>query len=284
MILVAHHGPDSLSALDWAAREAIRSDDSLTIIHVLALTGLVGDMPELPEEVTAAADQLLAEAAERARGLGVKQVDTLKGYRSVTGAIVEASREAELLVVGNRGHGEAASAALGSVAYAVTSHARCPVVVIRGDGHTDMSAEHPVVVGIDGSRSGVHAANFAAEIAHRSGAPLQVIGVWDVSALGTVSHEWAARVGITGLSHKQEEQMQEWVDLAVEKLTERHPGLAVEGKCVQGSAVVVLREAADGAGLLVLGSRGRGGFAGLLLGSVSHRLIHDVSCPVGVVR
>lgn len=284
MILVAHHGPDSDNALDWAAREAVRQQDSLTIIHVIALPGITGDMPELPEELIEAADLLLAGAAERARSLGVTEVETIKGYRSVTAAIVEASLEAELVVVGNRGHGEAASAALGSVAYAVTSHSSAPVVVVRGDGHTDLTGEHPVVVGIDGSRSGVHAAYFAAEMAARAGAPLHVVGVWDVSALGAVSQEFAARVGVVGLKDKHEAQMGKWVDLALAKLKERHPDLAVDGKVVQGSPVVALREASEGAGLLVVGTRGRGGFAGLLLGSVSHRLIHDSGCPVAVVR
>ncbi len=284
MILVAHNGPESADALDWAAREAVRQQDSLTIIHVIAIGGIVGDMPELPKEVLGAADAVLQAGADRARELGVTEVETIKGYRSVTAAIVEASREAELVVVGNRGHGETASAVLGSVAYAVTSHANCPVVVIRGGGHTDLGGERPIVVGIDGSRSGVHAGFFAAEMAERAGAPLVVVGVWDVSSLGGLSQEFAHRIGVLEMHGKAEAQMRKWVDLAVSKLSERHPGLAVEGRVVQGSPVVVLREAAESAGLLVVGTRGRGGFAGLLLGSVSHRLIHDSGCPVAVVR
>lgn len=284
MILVAHNGPDSANALDWAAREAVRQKDSLTIIHIIAAGGIVGDMPDLPEEILRTAEEILSAGAARARELGVSQVDTITGYRSVTASIVEASREAELVVVGNRGHGEAASAVLGSVAYAVTSHASCPVVVIRGDGHTDLTSEHPIVVGIDGSRSGVHAGFFAADMAERAGAPLVVVGVWDVAALGGLSQEFAHRIGVQEMHGKAEAQMRTWVDLAVTKLSERHPGLSVQGRVVQGSPVVALREAAQGAGLLVVGTRGRGGFAGLLLGSVSHRLIHDSGCPVAVVR
>ena len=284
MILVAHSGPDSANALDWAAREAVRQGDSLTIMHVIAVSGITGDFPELPEEITEAADELLAAAAERARELGVTEVETAKGYRSITAALVEMSREAELVVVGNRGHGEASSAVLGSVAYAVTSHASCPVVVVRGDGHTDIAPGHRVVVGIDGSRSGVHAGFFAAEFAQRAGAELEVVGVWDTATLGTVSSEFAARVGIVGLKDKHETQMHKWVDLAVAKLAERFPGLKVTGSVEQGSPVVVLREKSENAGLLVVGTRGRGGFAGLLLGSVSHRLIHDIGCPIAVVR
>jgi nucleotide-binding universal stress UspA family protein len=199
-------------------------------------------------------------------------------------AIIEASREAELVVVGNRGHGETASALLGSVAYAVTSHASCPVVVVRGDGHTDLTQEHPIVVGIDGSRSGVHAGYFAAEMASRVGAAVTVVGVWDVPAIGGLSTEFAHRIGVQEMHAKAESQMTRLVDLAVTKMSERHPGTRITGRVVQGSPVIALREAAEGAGLLVVGTRGRGGFAGLLLGSVSHRLIHDIGCPVAVVR
>ena len=284
MILVAHSGPNSANALDWAAREAVRQKDSLTIITVIAAGAVVGDMPELPEELSQAADELLAAATARAHELGVAEVATLTGYRSVAGAIIEASREAELVVVGNRGHGETASAVLGSVAYAVTSHASCPVIVVRGDGHADLTSEHPIVVGIDGSRSGVHAGYFAAEMAERAGAPVLVIGVWDVPAIGGLSKEFAHRVGVTEMHGKAQEQMRLLVDLAVAKMSLRHPGIKVTGRVEQGSPVVALREAAEGAGLLVVGTRGRGGFAGLLLGSVSHRLIHDSGCPVAVVR
>ncbi len=284
MILVAHSGPDSANALEWAAREAVRQQESLRIIYVIAAGALVGDLPELPTEVTEAAERILAEATEQARGFGVTEVDTIVGYRSIAAAIVEASLEADLVVVGNRGHGETASAMLGSVAYAVTSHATCPVIVVRGEGHTDLTAEHPIIVGIDGSRSGVHAGFFAAEMAERTGAPLVVIGVWDMPALGGFSAEMAHRMGIEHLHGKAEARMHEWVDLAVAKLTERYPKAQVSGRVEQGSPVVVLREAAEDAGLLVLGTRGRGGFAGLLLGSVSHRLIHDSGCPVAIVR
>ena len=283
MILVAHSGPDSANALDWAAREAARQGDSLTIMHVIAAQGLVGDFPELPDELVKGADELLAAAAARARELGVTEVETVKGYRSVTAALVEMSREAEIIVVGNRGHGEAASAALGSVAYAVTSHSSCPVIVVRGDVTGDVDQGHPVVVGIDGSRSGVHAGFFAAEIAQRAGTELHVVGVWDTGSFG-ISSEFAARAGIQGLPDKHEKQMRKWADLAVAKLTERYPGLKVVGMVEQGSPVVVLREKSENAGLLVVGTRGRGGFAGLLLGSVSHRLIHDLGCPIAVVR
>lgn len=284
MILVGYSGQNSNNALDWAAEEAVRRDDSLTVMYVIAIPGIIGDFPVVPEEIQAEAERILATATTRALKAGVKDVETALGYRNATAVLVEMSREAELLVVGHRGHGEVTEVTLGSVAYALSAHAACPVVVVRGEGHGGLAKGHPVVVGIDGSRSAIHAAYFAAEAADRAAVPLVVVGVWDRAAFGGISREFAHRVGITDLVDKHEQQMREWVDLALEKLSERFPGLEIEGRVEQGSPVVVLRELGEEAGLIVTGTRGRGGFAGLLLGSTSHRLIHDSHCPVAVVR
>lgn len=285
MILVAHSGSPSDAALTWAAAAAARRGDTLQIITVISLpANLVEAGMDIPPEMVDAANEVLERAAERARAAGATDVQTLVGYRDAAGAIIEAAREADLVVVGSRGHGEAHSALLGSVAYAVTQHAPCPVVVIRGDHGYDVDSGHPVVVGIDGSRAGVHAAYFAAEIAQSAGCPLHVVAVWDVRPLGGFSREFAARIGIEGLSDPAQNRAQEWVDLALAKLGERFPGLEVIGRTVEGSAVLALQEAAEKAGLLVVGSRGRGGFTGLLLGSVSHKLIHEDGCPIAIVR
>lgn len=285
MILVAHSGPESVAALDWAARAAQRRKDSLMILTVEALpSNLYDPAMAIPDEMTEAARERLAEAERHVRELGATEVETKIGYRDAAGAIVELSREAELVVVGNRGHGETASAVLGSVAYSVTAHAACPVVVVRGDVKQDVSEGDPIVVGIDGSRAGVRAAYFAADVAEAAGTKLTVVAAWDVSRLGGISTEFARRVGIENLPDKHRDEAQVWVDLAVAKLREAQPGIEIEGKVVQGSPVVVLREESEGAGLVVVGHRGRGGFTGLLLGSVTHRLIHDAGCPIAVVR
>ncbi len=285
MILVAYSGDESRHALEWAATHAIRTNNTLTVLTVINLPrNLYDETMGIPPEFTEAAQEVLNGAVALAHELGVENVETSIGYRDITAAIVEMSREADLVVVGNRGRGETASALLGSVAYAVTSHAACPVVVIREDTHHVLDGNGTIVVGIDGSRTGVHAAYFAAEVAQATGSELTVVGVWDVSALGGLSAEFAARIGIEGIHAEQEYKMKAWVDHACAVIPDRFPGIRVRGEVRQGSPVVVLREEAKDASLLVVGTRGRGGFAGLLLGSVSHRLIHDSGCPVAVVR
>lgn len=285
MILVAYSGKESRNALDWAAEHAQLSGQTLTVLTVIQLPRtLYDESMGVPEEFVQAARDVLDEAASRARALGVTEIETEVGYRNITGAIVELSREADLVVVGHRGRNETASTLLGSVAYAVTSHASCPVVVVRDDADHTHQDKRKIVVGIDGSRSGVHAGFFAAEIAQRTGSELEVVGVWDVGSIGHMSSEFAARIGVEEIHAKGEAKMQDWVDNAVAVLPERYPGVRVLGKVRRGSPVVVLREEAEDASLLVVGTRGRGGFAGLLLGSVSHRIIHDAGCPVAVIR
>lgn len=285
MICVAYSGKESRNALDWAAEHAQRSGQTLTVLTVIRLPRSNFDETKgVPEELVKAARHLLDEAANRARELGVTELETEIGYGNITGAIVELSREADLVVVGNRGRNETASTLLGSVAYAVTSHASCPVVVVRDNVDHTWADKRKIVVGIDGSRSGVHAGFFAAEIAQQTGFDLEVIGVWDVGSIGHMSSEFAARVGVDEIHAKEEAKMQDWVDKAVAVLPERYPGINITGNVRRGSPVVVLREEAADASLLVVGTRGRGGFAGLLLGSVSHRVIHDAGCPVAVIR
>ncbi len=280
MILVAHSGSDSDNALDWAAAEAARRQASLTIMHVVPIPIGYRVDSGVPDEITQSVQGVLRGAEDRAKAAGVKQVESVTGYSSVAGALVEMSREADLIVVGNRGHGEASAALLGSVAYTVTSHAACPVVVVRGDGRRGINEGNPIVVGVDGSRPSVRATHFAAELAQDTGADLEIIGVWDVPSFG----KFARRVGFDVQHDADEARVRESVDQALEDLTARYPQVAITGAVRQGSPVFELLQAGEDAGLIVVGSRGRGGFAGLLLGSVSHRVIHDASCPVAIVR
>jgi nucleotide-binding universal stress UspA family protein len=99
--------------------------------------------------------------------------------------LVDASKDATLVVV-SRGHGELASAAIGSVAFSVSSHAHCPVVVVRGDDIRPPDADRPVVVGSDGSECSAAAVRFAADTAAATGAQLVVASAYR----GSVAQAW----------------------------------------------------------------------------------------------
>ena len=136
-----------------------------------------------------------------------------------------------------------------------------------------------IVVGIDGSESSQRALEWAAAEARLRGAPLRVVHSWlEVFVDGYFpAPAIYEREAI-------EQAAQELLDKSVASIPSGSPELSVQGVLVHGQPEVVLLDQADDADLVVVGSRGRGGFAGLLMGSVSQRVVHHAPCPVVVVR
>ena len=135
-----------------------------------------------------------------------------------------------------------------------------------------------VVVGVDGSEHGEAALQFAAEEAVLRGASLRVVCAWEFPMNLT------ADIGLVpGLMQRFAEEGEEIVREAVARVAELRPSVACEPRAVEGHAGSVLLDEARGAILLVVGSRGRGELAGVLLGSVSHQVLHHAPCPVTVV-
>lgn len=288
MIVVGTNGqPDSQPALGWAADEACRRHTELRVVYVLSmpavLVGPTGDASVLPGEVFASAHEIARTAAEAARERGADTVESTVEIGSPAAVMVRESTDAELVVLGSRGRGDVATAVLGSVMVTVTSHAHCPVVVVRPRCTEHLDFEHAVVVGIDGSPHAGDAVAFAADTASRAGVPLVVLTAWHLPRHGPLSVVWS----VTGKDENRsqaEALAREPVDAIVERLRRTHPQVSVVGRVVEGDAGAVLAQASRRAGLVVVGSRGRGGFRGLLLGSVSHHVVHDATCPVAVVR
>ena len=134
----------------------------------------------------------------------------------------------------------------------------------------------PVIVGVDGSKDSERALKWAADYAQKVGAPLQAVIAWEVTTLygETFSDKWDH----TAVEKKHREVAEE---LVRETLGD---GAAVEVRVEQGNAAEVLVEASKTAQLLVVGSRGHGGFTGMLLGSVSQHLVTHAHCPVTVLK
>jgi nucleotide-binding universal stress UspA family protein len=179
-----------------------------------------------------------------------------------------------LLVVGERGAGDLGEPFAGSVASTVVVHAAGPVVVVRGDEPID--PDGPVVVGVDGSPASDAAIDFAVETADAAGCPLVAVHTWWDSFLGPDLEPLLYWGAIEADEHR----------VLAEQLAGRsatHPDLEVRTVVERSRPATVLLEQARGAQLLVVGSRGRGGFAGLLLGSVSRSLVNRAPCPVAVV-
>jgi len=136
-----------------------------------------------------------------------------------------------------------------------------------------------IVVGVDGSEQGEAALAFAAKEAALRGARLLVISVWEAPAMV------APIVGYPpDPLEAYRESAESIAQAAVARVAELQPSVACEGKAVKGHPAEVLLKEAERADMIVVGNRGRGGFASLLLGSVTQHLVHHAQCPVVVVR
>ncbi|MFE9746702.1 universal stress protein [Saccharothrix saharensis] len=279
-IVVGVDGSQSaLTAVRWAAEEAARHRVPLALVHAYLLPKRgYPDVVVTSSQVRAAFEdqgrQWLETAAASVRDL-VPDVGTSVVAAQPAAAMIAASEGARLVVLGSRGLGGFLGMVVGSVAVAVATHGRSPVAVVRGPH----PATGPVVLGVDGSPAGETAIAQAFEAASVRDAPLTALLAWTPLLAGT---PYADKVRVHW-DEVEEEQRQ----LLAQRLAgwqEEYPDVAVDRRVVRERATKALIDASRDAQLLVVGSRGRGGFAGLLLGSTSQALVYHASCPLMVVR
>ncbi len=270
---------ESLRAVRFGAAEAARLRLPLRLVHAFGwVTEHVVGQPSLGERyrdiLLADARRLVADAA----GVAVAECPGIDVEQQVVigfpiEVMADESRRARLLVLGDRGLTRFKGLLAGSVSVALAAHGACPVVVVRGAESGDPDEVRPVVVGIDGTPTSEAAIAFAFEEAAARGVPLVAVHAWavplgvdptDSGDVATQAHEILA------------ERLAGW--------SEKYPDVRVRRAVVQDRAVRVLDREAQHAQLVVVGSRGRGRLAGMVLGSVAHALVHSAPCPVAVVR
>lgn len=272
----------SYQAAAWATAEAARHGCPVRIVSSMSvppgygpgaiLTGT--DMDWLHTD----GERIVAEAARVARA-AVPDTVTMRADVSlepIVSHLIVLSRQARMIVVGSRGMGAIRRGLLGSVSSAIAHHAHCPVAVIHATAAADpISAEKPVLVGVDGTENSVPALELAFQEAS-----LRKVGL-------TALHAWTDANGpsrpLAGWELLRE---QEEADFAEEMAgyAERYPDVAVRRILVMDRPVRSLLDESEHAQLLVVGSHGRGGFTGMLLGSTSTALLHSVDCPIIVTR
>jgi nucleotide-binding universal stress UspA family protein len=280
-VVVGVDGSDSaLHAVRWAADEARRRGVGLQLVHAFEIPvgyppGFV-DWHALHEALAArgrsALDQARAAAGEVVLGLTVETAQVESG---AVPALVNQSASAALLVLGTRGLGGFTGLLLGSTAVELAAHAHCPVVVVRGP-----SSDGPVVVGVDGTPTGESAIAFAFAEASALGTDLVAVHTWTDLLLETAFAGAAAQLDFSVLAQQAEEVLGE----RLAGWQEKYPDVPVSRHVSRERASRALLRHAERAQLVVVGSRGRGGFRGLLLGSTSQHLLHHAPCPVAVVR
>ncbi|MDR8412540.1 universal stress protein [Nonomuraea sp. 3-1Str] len=259
----------STAAVEWAAVDARRRGLALRVVHVCEQWGP-------PAGSTEYCSAMLETAADRARALA-PDADVSSGMLSggVIDALVGESILAESMVLGSRGLGGFAGMVLGSVSMAVAGHAACPVVVVR---RTAVVQHGQVVVGYDGSEHSQAAMEYAVEQARARNAQLHVLYAWQMPVYSPYA---------TGYGGLIQDAYQQEVRMAAERVVpwrEKNPDIRIVDDQVCEHPVSALMKAALTADLVVIGSRGLGGFVSAVLGSVSHGVLHHVACPVAVVR
>lgn len=276
------------AAVDWAAARALAKGLPLVVVLV------VPDMPALSRgELMSKVDRIddiVAGAHRRAH----ERLDAEHHYltEKYPGLTVEATmlvddasyplaaatRTAELVIIGSRNHSAPLIArTLGGTSTAVVAHSRGPVVVVPEDSHLD--AAGPVVVGVDVSPEAEEAIRLAVAEAAERGAKLIAVHTWDpVPWITSVVGGWS--VDDVQIGSRLEGMVRDLVTTHASA----HPELEVEVRVRPGHPAQVLLEHSVSAGMIVLGSRGRGGFKGMLLGSTSREVMRNARCPVLITR
>ncbi|GAB3213281.1 universal stress protein [Marinactinospora thermotolerans] len=280
----------SQAATVWAAEAAHRRGAGLRVVHAASMPlvtmplGHSVRMPPTPE-VAERASALLGETVERARQVEPElRVGTELSALDPSHALIAASRHAQLVVVGTRGASGVRSRFTGAVGIRVSAHAECPVAVVPSLPHTPLEVRERrhVIVGTDGSPGSDAALEFAFEEAILTESPLTVVHAWRMPAMFDPVMTGDVAVDLRDTVVSQAEQS---VRTQVEQI--RPPDaddLPVRITIVEEQPAHALLSAAEEARLIVVGSRGRGGFRGLLLGSVSQALLHHAHVPVVVTR
>lgn len=272
----------SNAAVAWAAKDAGLRNVPLTLVHMLST--YVPTFPQIPLAGGVAVwqeddgRQVLEQAVKLARdsvGRALEIASELKGSPPIP-TLVEMSKDAELVVVGSHGRGAVGRVLLGSVSSGVLRGAACPVAIVPGgDPAADIDENAPVLVGIDGSSASEVATAIAFDEASRRGVALTALHAWsDVEVLDLGGLDWPTL-------EVQSEQV------LAERLAgwqERYPDVTVQRLVVRDRPARELINQSRSAQLVVLGSRGRGGIAKMLLGSVSNAVVHSVHTPIIVAH
>ncbi|MET9395316.1 universal stress protein [Streptomyces sp. NPDC006624] len=276
----------SVDAVDVAAREARLRGVPLRIVHAFGRPP--GQLPPGEAPWGASGKGLepmvrgeLARAEERAHALapGIEITRSVVAGDAVEVLEVE-SRSASLAVVGSRGLTGFSGLLLGSTAVHLAAHGHCPLLVVRGRPEPS----GPVLLAVDGSPAGEAAADFAFAEAALRGAPLVALHVWNTWSERAYEGPGDPLTSVVADAERLSEAERHLLDQVVARGQAAWPQVAVERRLVRSRIRATLIEASREAQLVVAGARGRGGFTGLLLGSVSQALLHHAHCPVAVVR
>lgn len=269
--------PDAKRALAWAAdlarmkKAPLRVVVALGDLRVRRVTELDVEWESM-HEADVSAD---AHAAVDALDLENSSLEVTR-YGPAP-AVLDEADESSVIVLGSRGHGRMAEMFVGSVSQHIAHHAPCTVVVVR---EQSSPGENSVVVGVDGSAGCRPALDFAFDYASHTGAPLTAMYVSE-NAMARLGRRHERPMTPEDAELASAEPV---ITEALKPYVEKYSDVTVRKELVTGSTSRSLADASEHAGLVVVGSRGRGAFESLLLGSVGQGLLHHARCPLVIAR
>ncbi|HKI43603.1 MAG: universal stress protein [Mycobacterium sp.] len=271
------------AAVAWGTREAIMHRLPVTLMYAVppVVVGwpvgqLYADMPDWQhDEARQVIDQARTTLTASLGGAEAPEIHTKTVYSSVVPALVDASKDAWMVVAGTQGLGAMGRLLLGSVTTGLVHHAHCPVAVTHHESGAIPDPGAPVLLGIDGSPASEAATALAFDEASRRGVGLLALHVWsDVGVFPILGQDW----------HDRENDGQEILAERLAGWQEQYPDVHVQRLLYCDKPSQWLIKESERAQLVVVGSHGRGGFPGMLLGSVSSAVVQSVKVPVIVVR
>lgn len=282
-ILVGVDGsPDSEAAIRWATHEALLRDQPVRLLH--AITPVVVTWPvayleaSYIESMESNGRDILDSAQKTVQAAAGDKappaIETQIMNAAAPAALVTASRDAYMTVSGSRGLGVLGRAFLGSVSSGLLHHGKGPIAIVRTDDAAAVDTSAPVLVGIDGSPASEDATELAFDEASRRNVALIALHAWSDASFPSIGNDWERYED--GGHRVLSERLAGW--------QERYPDVQVQRRIVSDDPARRLVEASGEAALVVVGSRGRGGFSSLVLGSVASKVAQSAKAPVIVVR
>ncbi|MDH6132272.1 nucleotide-binding universal stress UspA family protein [Kitasatospora sp. MAA4] len=278
-VIVGIDGTDaSHDAVGWAAEEARLRGVPLHVVHAWLGETLHASAGQVTQQTRDAGEEALGAAREQARmycpGLAVT-TELVDGYARE--ALLAASEQADLLVLGARGSGGFSRLLVGSTSLHLSAHALCPVVVVHP--RDARSTPGGVLVGVDGERGGEDVLDFAFEAASRGNLPLQAVHAWNYPLVSGPGHALPAVYEEEHVAAERDRLLAE----ALAGTREKYPDVQVAAIAVRSGAAKLLVTLSEAHQLVVVGRHGAVRGPLRRLGSVSQAVVQHVQCPIAVV-